>query len=462
MAPGFVSGTRTGREKVVNNKMNDEVINWQARDERSVWHPYTQSWTWRNDNPPVIEKAEGVWLTDVAGKRYLDAGASLWVTTYGHCEPRIIEAIRQQSSRLDHSTFFGATHSVGIELSEHLISTAPTSSSDWRALTKVFYGSDGASMVDAALKLAYQFSVQIGDPRELILHVDRSFHGDSIAASSIAGGQLLRQTYGPLLLDVQTTDSPAPHPGEDPAMAAARAEAKLAAILKNIGDRCCALIIEPMIQAAGGMYPYHSTFLQACRRLTDQYGILLICDEVAAGIARSGRMWATEFADIVPDVLLTGKGLSGGTLPISALLTTDHVASAFVGFEMGRTFYHGHTYAANPIACAAALENLRMAEELDFPRLATEKGLELGALLEPLRDHPGVSDIRRLGIMTGIEVMPKGPRAGFEICSRAQQLGLWMRSLGNVVVLMPPLSIDSDELHFLSTALTQAIDSTYA
>ncbi|MEU4605940.1 adenosylmethionine--8-amino-7-oxononanoate transaminase [Kribbella sp. NPDC023972] len=438
--------------------MTEVVPTWQQRDAKAVWHPYTQQYTWLGDDPLVIERADGVWLTDVAGRRYLDGGASLWVTTYQHNDPRLKAAITAQLDQLDHSTFFGATHTPGIQLAERLVAMAPGAPDDWRRLTKVFFGSDGASMVDAAIKLAHQFSVQAGDRRDLVLHLEGSFHGDSVAGSSVAGGNLMRRTYGPLLLDVRRTASPAPGRGQDPAAAAQHAIEALERTLAEYGDQCCALIVEPMIQAAGGMYPYHPSFLQACRRLADQHGFLLICDEIAAGVARTGRMWATEYAGITPDVMLCGKGLSGGVLPISAMLATEQVASAFVGLELARTFFHGHTFAANPLACSAALENLRMVSELDLPQLAESKGAILGQLLEPLLELPAVADVRRLGIMTGIELSSRHPRAGFELCQRAQSQGIWLRPLGNVVVLLPPLAISSDELGHLVAVLTELLE----
>ncbi|SEG95639.1 adenosylmethionine-8-amino-7-oxononanoate aminotransferase [Nonomuraea solani] len=438
-----------------------ETMNWQFRDARAVWHPYTRQQDWLSDDPLVIERAEGVWLTDVSGRRFLDACGSLWVTTYRHGEPRLKAAVSRQLEELDHSTFFGATHTPGIRLAERLVELAPASESDPRGLTRVFFGSDGASMVDAALKLAYQFSVRSGRPRDLILHLENSFHGDSIAASSIMGGEQSQSAYGPLLMSTRRTTSPAPADGLDPARAAARALDDLEKVLAGCHERCCALIVEAMVQAAGGMLPYHPAFLQGCRELADRYGFLLICDEIAAGVARTGQMWATQHAGIVPDVMLCGKGLTGGVLPMSALLTGDHVADAFTGPGATAMFFHGHTYAANPLACAAALENLAMAQELDLPAVARDKGAVLGALLEPVAKHHAVREVRRLGVMTGIELAASLPRAGFRVCAAAQERGVWMRALGDVLVVMPPLAITDDELAQLTAVIEASLEDVF-
>jgi adenosylmethionine-8-amino-7-oxononanoate aminotransferase len=436
--------------------------NWQLRDAQAVWHPYTQRQNQVSDNPLVIERANGVWLTDVSGRRFLDACSSLWVTAYQHGDPRIKAAIAEQLEQLDHSTFFGATHTPGIRLAERLIELAPTSSDSAQRLTKVFYGNDGASMVDAALKMAYQFSVRSGDPREVIVHLENSFHGDSIGASSIMGGDQSQSAYGPLLMKVRKTQSPGPAVGEDAETAAARATAALESTLAEVGSRCCALIVEPMIQGAGGMRPYHADFLRACRALADKYGILLICDEVAAGVARTGRMWATQHAGIVPDIMLCGKGITGGALPLSALLTTDRVAGAFGDSDPSLMFFHGHTYAGNPLACAAALENLTMATELDLPAVAESKGAVLGSLLERVAKHEAVREVRRLGVMTGIELVADRPRTGFQVCAAAQERGVWIRSLGDVLVLMPPLAITPDELELMTSVVEASLDDVFA
>ncbi|WP_211282645.1 adenosylmethionine--8-amino-7-oxononanoate transaminase [Amycolatopsis keratiniphila] len=444
----------------------DEIMNvvhdWQLRDEKAVWHPYTQHQNWISDNPPVIDSADGVWLTDVSGRRLLDACGSLWVTSYQHGDPRIKAAVADQLDQLDHSSFFGATHTIGIRLAERLIELAPTSTESTERLSKVFYGNDGASMVDAALKMAYQFSVQSGSPREVVLHLENSFHGDSIGASSIMGGDQSRSTYGPLLLKVRKTDSPGPVNGESAPAAAARAIAALESTLAEVGSRCCALIVEPMIQGAGGMRPYHADFLRACRTLADKHGVLLICDEVAAGVARTGRMWATEHAGIVPDIMLCGKGVTGGVLPLSALLATDRVASAFVGSEPSSMFFHGHTYAANPLACAAALESLAIATELDLPSMARQKGDLLGDLLDRVAKHEAVHEVRRLGVMTGIELGTDLPRAGFRVCQAAQERGVWIRSLGDTLVLMPPLAITPEELELMAGVVEESLDDVFA
>lgn len=431
---------------------------WRARDASVVWHPFTQHTNWLADEPPVIERAEGPWLFDVDGVRYLDGVSSLWVTTFGHQTPEIDAAIIDQLSRLDHSTFLGATHAPGIELAERLLAIAPRSPD--RTLGKVFYAGDGSSAVEAALKMAYQCSVQQDKARPLFVHLTDAYHGDTLGAVSMGGIELFHATYHPILLHALRTGSPGQlTPSQTRAERAAEVTAELTALLREHGDQVCAIIVEPMVQAAAGMLTYDASFLRACRELADQHGALLICDEIATGIARTGRMWASEHAEVTPDLLTCGKGLTGGYLPLSAVLATDEVYDAFLGSSTaGRTFFHGHTYTANPLSCAAANANLALANERDLVGQAATLGERLAKLLAPLESHPGVKEIRRLGTMTGVEVHPRGDRTGFDVCQAARKRGVLLRPLGDVVVIMPPLTLGEPETELLVGALAEALD----
>ncbi|MGH3803835.1 MAG: aminotransferase class III-fold pyridoxal phosphate-dependent enzyme, partial [Pseudonocardiaceae bacterium] len=292
---------------------------WQERDAAAVWHPFTQHSKWLEDRQLVIDRAEGAWLTDVDGRRYLDGVSSLWVTTFGHGHPEIDQAVHDQLSKLAHSTFLGATHTPGIELSEELLATAP--SAPGRSLSKVFYAGDGSSAVEAALKMAYQSCAQRGQDRPLFLHLEQAYHGDTLGSVSVGGIELFHATYRPILLTALATGSPGVRAmGQSPQARAVQAVAELEAVMVEHGHRICALVVEPMVQGAAGMLTYDAAYLRACRELADRHGVLLICDEVATGIGRTGLMWACDHAGVVPDLLVCGKGLTGGYLPLSAVL----------------------------------------------------------------------------------------------------------------------------------------------
>jgi adenosylmethionine-8-amino-7-oxononanoate aminotransferase len=480
-------------------------MNWLERDAAAVWHPFTQHSLWQGDEPSVVDRAEGPWLYDVAGNRLLDGVSSLWVTTFGHGTPEINDAIKAQLDRLDHATFLGATHVPGIELAERLLASAPgtreakdptvpppdpdqpsgPSPTDPEGptdpkptepteptgpdeppatarLSKVFYAGDGSSAVEVALKMAYQHSVQAGGGtgRPLFLHLQEAYHGDTLGAVSVGGIELFHATYRPLLLKTVTVGSPGVRkPGQPATERAVEAVDEMADAMARYGDQVCALVVEPMVQAAAGILTYDAHFLRAARRLATQYGALLICDEVATGIGRTGTMWACEQAGVVPDLLTTGKGLTGGYLPLSAVLTTDQVYESFLGSAAsGRTFFHGHTYTANPLCCAAANANLKLIEERGLVARAAALGERLGQLLKPLENHDGVLEIRRLGTMTGVEVRSVGERTGMAVCAAARRRGVWLRPLGDTVILMPPLALGDAETELLTGALIEAVD----
>jgi adenosylmethionine-8-amino-7-oxononanoate aminotransferase len=428
---------------------------WLRRDAASVWHPFTQHSLWLGDEPTVVDRAEGFELIDVDGQRYLDGVSSLWVTTFGHRTPEIDAAIRAQLDRLDHATFLGATHVPGIELAERLLAMAPTG--DGPGLGKVFFAGDGASAVEVALKMAYQHSVQAGAPRPLFVHLREAYHGDTLGAVSVGGIDLFHATYRPLLLSTVAVGSPGVRaPGQTSAERAAEVVAELTAVLAERGDQVCAVVVEPMVQAAAGMLTYHADFLRAARELATRHGALLIADEVATGIARTGRMWACEHAGIVPDLLTCGKGLTGGYLPLSAVLASDEVYRAFLG-EPSRTLFHGHTYTANPLCCAAALANLDLIGERDLVGRAAALGERLGARLAGLAADERVVEVRRLGAMVGVEVRPAGARTGAAVCRAARRRGVWLRPLGDTVVLMPPLALPDDQADRLVDVLGEAV-----
>jgi adenosylmethionine-8-amino-7-oxononanoate aminotransferase len=428
---------------------------WLKRDAASVWHPFTQHSLWLDDEPTVVDRADGFWLVDVDGRRYLDGVSSLWVTTFGHRTPEIDAAIRDQLERLDHATFLGATHVPGIELAERLLGTAPTGTGP--RLGKVFYAGDGSSAVEVALKMAYQYSVQTGAPRPLFVHLREAYHGDTLGAVSVGGIDLFHATYRPLLLSTVAISSPGVRaPGQTAADRAAEVVAELTALLAERGGAVCAIIVEPMVQAAAGMLTHHADFLRAARDLATRHGALLIGDEVATGVARTGRMWACEHAGVVPDLLACGKGLTGGYLPLSAVLASDEVYEAFLGGST-RTLFHGHTYTANPLCCAAANANLELIGRRGLVGQAADLGDRLAARLEPLAADERVVEVRRVGAMVGVQVRPAGERTGAAVCRAARRRGVWLRPLGDTVVLMPPLALPPAETDLLVGALAEAV-----
>ena len=422
-----------------------------ARDLAHVWHPFTQHAAWAEDRPLVIDRGEGMYLVDTDGRRYLDGCSSLWVNVHGHHVPEVDDAIRRQLDRLAHSTFLGLTHEPGIGLAEKLLATAP--GDDVRRLTRVFYAGDGSSAVEAAIKMAFQAKAQNGEDRPLYLHVAEGYHGDTLGAVSVGGIELFHHTYRPILLDTVMIPSPgAREEGQTPAARAAEVLASARERMARDGRRICAVVVEPMVQAAAGMLTHDASFLRGMRDLADEHGAYLVADEVATGIGRTGLMWAVQHAEVVPDLLTCGKGLTAGYLPLSAVLATEEIWASFLGSPaQGRTFFHGHSYTANPLCAAAAIANLDLIEAAGTVAHARHVGERIGELTTDLGRHDGVLEIRRIGTMTGIEVRSAGAdrRTGFEVCRLARERGVLIRPLGDVVVLMPPLAIGDDDLETL-------------
>jgi adenosylmethionine-8-amino-7-oxononanoate aminotransferase len=431
----------------------DRTADLVARDLRSLWHPFTQHSVWAADDPIVIERAEGMYLYDTDGRSYLDGVSSLWLTVHGHGVPEINDAIREQLTRLDHATFLGMTHEPGIELAELLLATAAPE------LTRVFYAGDGSSAVEAAIKMAYQAHAQRGRQRPLFVHVAEGYHGDTLGAVSVGGIDLFHSTYRPILLETRMVSSPGVlAPGQTRADRAGEVLAEMRALLERDGDQVCAVIIEPLVQAAGGMLTHDVSFVAGVRALCDEFGALMVVDEVATGIGRTGRMWAVEHAGVSPDLMTCGKGLTGGYLPLSAVLAREDVYDAFLGAPAdARTFFHGHSYTANPLCCAAAIANLRLMAERETVSHAARVGERIGELTKGLSAYDGVREIRRVGTMTGIDMEPVRERTGFAICQEARRRGVWVRPLGDVVVMMPPLAIGDEDLALLCSVVDESI-----
>jgi adenosylmethionine-8-amino-7-oxononanoate aminotransferase len=416
-----------------------------AADRAHLWHPFTQQRDWVEEEPVIVELAEGTDLVDVHGRRYIDGVSSLWCNVHGHGHPHIDAAVRDQLDRVAHSTMLGLSHRPGIELAQRLVELAPP------GLTRVFYSDSGSTATEIALKMAFQYWKQRGEDRTRFVALRNAYHGDTLGSVSVGGIDLFHTLYRPLLFDTLKAE-----PGDI---------GQMQALLAEHGQELAAVIMEPLVQGAAGMIVHPEGYLRAVRELCDEHGVLLILDEVATGFGRTGRMFACEHEDVAPDLLCIAKGITGGYLPLAATLATERIYEGFLGeHEQFRTFFHGHTYTANPLACAAALATLDVFEqERTLERLQPKLAL-LAELLEPLAAHSAVREVRRRGLMTGIELVehPLEERIGHRVTLEARRRGAIIRPLGDVVVLMPPLAISEADLGRLVQITHEAIDAATA
>jgi adenosylmethionine---8-amino-7-oxononanoate aminotransferase len=412
-------------------------------DRRHVWHPFTQQRGWEREEQLIIQSAEGTDLIDVEGRRYIDGVSSLWCNVHGHRHPRIDAAVRDQLDNVAHTTMLGLSHPPAIELARRLVEIAP------RGLSRVFYSDSGSTATEIAVKMAFQFWQQRGGEdrrRTSFIALRDAYHGDTIGSVSVGGIDLFHSMYRPLLFDTFKAE-----PGDS---------AEMERLLAVHGHEVAAVIVEPLVQGAAGMIVHPEGYLRDVRELCDRYGVFLICDEVAVGFGRTGRMFACEHEGVAPDFLCVAKGISGGYLPLAATLTTDRVYAGFLGeHEEFRTFFHGHTYTGNPLACAAALATLDVfEEERTLERLQPKIDL-LARLLEPVEELPMVREVRRRGFMVGIELdgFPLEARVGHEVTLEARRRGAIIRPLGDVIVLMPPLAISEADLERLVVIVWESI-----
>jgi adenosylmethionine-8-amino-7-oxononanoate aminotransferase len=412
-----------------------------AADRRYLWHPFTQQQGWCDDDPPcVIDHAEGTNLYDTDGNVYIDGVSSLWCNVHGHRHEAIDAAVAAQLGRVAHSTMLGLSHEPAIELAERLVSIAP------RGLRRVFYSDSGSTAVEVALKMAFQYWSQRGEcGRTGFICLENAYHGDTVGAVSVGGIDLFNSLYRPLLFDTWR--------------ARAGDRDHLADLLAAHGEQVAAVIVEPLVQGAAGMLMQPDGYLRAVRELCDTAGVLLICDEVATGFGRTGRMFACDHEQVSPDLMCVGKGITGGYLPLAATLSTERVYEGFLGaFDEFRTFFHGHTYAGNPLACAAGIATLEAFErERTLELLAPKIELMTRLLAQRIAVLPGVAEVRQRGFMVGIELIeqPTPMRMGHKVTVAARRRGAIIRPLGDVVVLMPALSISDGDLRRL-VAVTAA------
>jgi adenosylmethionine---8-amino-7-oxononanoate aminotransferase len=412
-------------------------------DHRHLWHPFTQQQDWLAEEPLMIEGAEGCELIDADGSRYLDGVSSLWCNVHGHRHPLIDRAIREQLERVAHTTMLGLSHPRASELAARLVTIAPP------GLDRVFYSDSGSTAVEVALKMAFQYWQHRGGQhvrRTSFICLRDAYHGDTVGSVSVGGIDLFHSTFGPLLFDAHRAE---PGDIDDMARLLARHEEELAAV-----------IVEPLVQGAAGILTHPPGYLRAVRELTERHGVLLICDEVATGFGRTGTMFACEQERVAPDLMCVAKGLTGGYMPLAATLATESIYEAFLADHAEfKTFFHGHTYTGNPLACAAALASL---EIFRHERTLVRLRPKIRMLAESLADvqlMPEVREVRQCGLMVGIDLGEHDPslRMGHRVALEARKRGVIVRPLGDVIVLMPPLSISLKDLRRLVEVTAESI-----
>jgi adenosylmethionine-8-amino-7-oxononanoate aminotransferase len=433
-------------------------------DKRYLWHPFTQQQDWEAEPQLVITEAQGCYLIDEEGRRYLDGVSSLWVNLHGHRHPVIDAAIKQQLAKVAHTTMLGLTHPAAIQLGKRLIDLAPG------RLSRVFYSDTGAAAMEIALKIAFQYWQQVDPPqpqRKAFLSIHNAYHGDTVGAMSVGGIDVYRQVYTPLFFPAIALNANVSCTcGNQPTCTSCNMPCldELEHVISQHAHELVAVVIEPLFQGAGGIRVYPRGYTRAVWEMTKRYGILFIVDEVATGFGRTGKMFACEHEGVEPDIMGLAKGISGGYLPLAATLTTEEIYRTFLG--PGRTFYHGHTYTGNPLACAAALASLDIFEQEHTLEKLQPRIEQLRLGLERLHALPMVADIRQCGLVAGIELadkkdhhspFPPAKKIGVRVINEARKRGVILRPLSDVIVLMPPLAISEQELALLLDVVQEAI-----
>ena len=450
--------------------MANELHPLIEKDNRFVWHPFTPMRQWpdgANDVGRLIVAGDGFHLIDQEGRRLIDGFASLWCNLHGHRVGAIDEAIRAQLGHIAHSTLLGHAQTASIELAERLVHLSPG------PLKKVFYSDSGATAVEVALKMAYQYWRNRGQSeRRKFVALRESYHGDTVGSVSLGGIDTFHRIFRSLLFEATFVDCPNPYHSPAGAEAGPTTLRQIDALLTECPGEYCAMIAEPLCQGAGGMLTHPRGFLAGVREITARHDVLLIVDEVATGFCRTGTLFACEQEDVAPDLMCLGKGLTGGYLPVAATLATQEIFDAFEGdLSEGKTFYHGHTYTGNALGCAAGVASVDLIGQSGLLEALPGKIKQISRQLARLADHPNVGDIRQCGMMVGIELVAdrNGPtpfdplkRVGAAVCLRARDRGVIVRPLGDVVVLMPAPAMDTETLEELLTAVVETIDEFFA
>jgi adenosylmethionine-8-amino-7-oxononanoate aminotransferase len=455
--------------------MINDADAWRSRDLAVLWHPCTQMREHPHALPLFpVARGDGAWLVGHDGRRVLDGVSSWWTNLHGHAEPRIAEAIARQARTLEQVILAGFSHAPAVELAERLLARAPREPG--RApLAKVFYADNGSSGVEIALKMAFHWFRNRGDApkRTKFVALTNSYHGETVGALSVGDIPLYRRVYAPLLLEALFAPSPDAFGATDAADAERRADAAadaLAALLDAHPDEVCALILEPLVQCAGGMRMHHPRYLRRVRELCDRHGVFLIADEIAVGFGRTGTLFAFDQAGVQPDLMCLSKGLTGGFLPLCAVLATDKIYDGFLDDSRERAFLHSHSYSGNPLACAAALTSLDILEQDDV--LARNRGTaaKMAALAAPFATHPAAAEVRQTGMILAIELHPEpdnaedghaveiAGRRGLRMYRAALDRGVLLRPLGDVLYWMPPYCVDDAQLSLLADATAAALE----
>ncbi len=439
-------------------------------DRKNLWHPFTQMQEWLAEEPLVIDAAEGVHLVDTLGNRYLDGVSSLWCNVHGHRVPEIDAAVRAQLDRVAHTTLLGLASTASIECAEELLRWTP------KGLSRVFFSDAGATAVEIAIKIAYQHHQLLGDAdRVEFVALRGAYHGDTIGSVSVGGMDLFHRIFRPLLFDVHHAPQPycyrCPLAKRWPECGMACAD-EVERIFEQRKGKIAALVMEPVVQGADGMITQPPGYVRRMREICDRHGALLVCDEVATGFGRTAKMFAVEHEGIVPDLMTVAKGITGGYLPLAATLTTERVFESFLGpYDSQRTFFHGHTYTGNPLACAASIASLRLFRDKGIVEALPGKAAALARALAPAKELAHVGDVRQRGLLGGIELVKDRAtreeygyalRSGHRVCQEARKMGAILRPLGNVVVLMPPLAMTEAQLGELAGIALASIQKVTA
>ena len=453
--------------------MGKEIENWESRDLEYIWHPAAQMKDYEELPPMVIERAKGVWLYDVHGKKYLDIISSWWCNLFGHCNTIINQAVKEQIDRLEHVIFANFSNEPAIRLAEELAQIVP------KGLAKFHFNDNGSSAVEAGLKMCFQYHLQTGHPeRQKFMCLSEGYHGETIGALSVGSLDLYAQMYKPMMMENIHVEAPdcfrCPY-GEDRGHCQCECFEHAEKAFAAHGKETAAIIVEPLLQGSAGMRVYPPLYLKKLRKLCDEMGVLLIADEIATGFGRTGRMFACDHAGIAPDVMTISKGLTGGYLPMSVTVTTQAIYDAFYAdYSEGKAFVHSHTYAGNPLASAAALAVQRIFRTQPIFENASVNAKWLTARMEAeLLPHPNVGEIRHIGLIHALELvadkktkapLPAAKRTGYEIYRRALAHGLLLRPIGDVLYFNPPLNITQPELdtalNLAKTALCEVLPAT--
>ncbi len=438
-------------------------------DKEYFWHPFTQMKVYREEENIIVERGEGNYVYDIYGKKYLDGVSSLWCNVHGHNHPILNKAVIEQTQKIAHFTTLGASNVPAILFAKKLVDITP------EGLNKVFYSEDGAEAMEIAVKIAYHYWHNKGiKEKSKFVTLSEAYHGDTIGSVSVGGISIFHETYKPLLFDVYKLPSPYLEAVKKVGRKEALTEKATRILIDEIEDflfqhhqDLAGFVLEGGVQGAAGILPFPPNYLKEIRRLCDEFNILMIVDEVATGFGRSGAMFSCEKEGISPDIMALGKGITGGYLPLAATVVTDEIFNAFLGeFGEAKHFYHGHTYTGNPIACNVALANIDIFKEEKTIENLQPKIKLLTEKLDEFWDLKHVGDVRQFGFMAGIELVkdkekmepfPYGERTGFKVAQDMIKKGIWIRPLGDVMVVMPPLSITQDELNWFLDELKDSI-----